>query len=122
MTQAQIAKAVTAAVQAALAGAVKQQNAKATHTPFDAQAAIDRACKKAGFPKGTAKVNVLTYGTIKDGELTGWLAKGRIVIKGQKALKVGSLRLFHEVQTRPMTDDELKALAVKLVEARKAAA
>lgn len=65
--------------------------AKAVRGKFDAQAAIDRAVKKAGFTKpGVANENVLTYGK--------WEAKGFRVIKGQKALKVGTLRLFHEEQ------------------------
>ena len=74
--------------------------AKAIHTPFDSQAAIDRECKRRGFvAPGVAHENVLTYGKQTAAGTTGWLAKGRRVKTGEKALKIGTLRLFHEEQT-----------------------
>jgi hypothetical protein len=106
MTQAQISALVARAVAKALKPELKAAKAKAAHTPFDSQAAIDRACKKMGFKApGVANVNVLTYGKVnEDGTKTGWLAKGRRVRKGEKALKVGTLRLFHEEQTDAISE------------------
>lgn len=93
MTQAQIAKIVQAALAVALKPELQKAKAK---EKFNPQPVIDRVCKKRGFKAaGVANVNVLTYGK--------WEAKGRRVIKGQKALKVGTLRLFHEEQTEPVT-------------------
>ncbi len=97
MTQAQIIEqAVKAALRVALRPELKAAKAKAAvKQPFDAQAAINRAVKARGFQKpGVANVNVLTYGK--------WEAKGFKVIPGQKALKVGTLRLFHEEQVAPI--------------------
>lgn len=106
MTQAQMSALVAKAIAAALkpelkAGKAKQQAAK---QPFDAQEAITRACKKRGFKApGVARVNVLTYGKVKDdGTVTGWMARGRKVRAGEKSLKIGTLRLFHEEQTDPI--------------------
>lgn len=96
MTQAQLIAAVTAAVLKAQGTSKGRKAAKQPKAKFDAQAAIDRAVKKAGFKKpGIANENVLTYGK--------WEAKGFRVIKGQKALKIGTLRLFHEEQVEPIT-------------------
>lgn len=64
------------------------------------------AFTKAGFKDIQPRVNVLTYGKVKDdGTKTGWLAQGRMVRKGEKATKVrakgmrGSIPLFHVSQT-----------------------
>lgn len=59
--------------------------------PFDAQASINKAVAAKGFKTpGVANENVLTYGK--------WEAKGFKVKTGEKALKIGTLRLFHEEQ------------------------
>lgn len=76
--------------------------AKAVRGKFDAQAAIDRAVKAKGLTKpGIANENVLTYGK--------WEAKGFRVKTGQKALKVGTLRLFHEEQVEPISTPAVEA-------------
>ena len=57
---------------------------------------------KAGFKDVQPRVNVLTYGKVReDGTKTGWLAKGRRVKRGEKGVKVGPFALFHESQTQP---------------------
>ena len=107
------------AVVAALMKAVEVKNAKpkrgkkakgqAREKLTDAQrdaykaandvAAVE-AFTKAGFKDVQPRVNVLTYGKIKaDGTKTGWLAQGRKVKKGEKAIRVGPFALFHESQT-----------------------
>ena len=60
----------------------------------------------AGYTDVKPRVNVLTYGKIKsDGTPTGWLAKGRKVRAGEKAIRVGNFSLFHEKQTDPILKD-----------------
>lgn len=71
-------------------------------------AANDAECIKvftdAGYKDIQPRINVLTYGRVKpDGSITGWLAKGRKVKQGEKALQVGAgnnkFNLFHIDQT-----------------------
>ena len=70
-------------------------------------AACIAAFNKAGYKDVQPRVNVLTYGKVKeDGSKTGWLSKGRQVKKGQKAVRVGPFALFHIDQTEeiPLAD------------------
>ena len=53
----------------------------------------------AGYTDVQPRINVLTYGKDKDGVLTGWIGQGRRVKKGEKALRVNGLPLFHINQT-----------------------
>jgi len=109
MTQAQ---AIAAAVKAVLAqnGSKqttqrKSKKSKGREKLTDAEKAIyaaknDADCiaifTKAGFKDVQPRVNVLTYGKVKeDGTKTGWLAQGRQVKKGSKAVRVGPFALFH---------------------------
>lgn len=47
----------------------------------------------AGYKDVQPRVNVLTYGK--------WFEKGRLVKKGEKAVRVGPFNLFHLDQTSP---------------------
>lgn len=72
----------------------------------DNDAECVRVFEAAGYDDVQPRVNVLTYGKVKpDGTITGWLAKGRRVRKGEKALQVGPFQLFHESQTDPIEAD-----------------
>ena len=87
----------------------KSKKARGRETLTDAEkqayaAQNDAACvaafTKAGYKDVQPRVNVLTYGKVKDdGSKTGWLAKGRMVKKGSKAVRVGPFALFHIDQT-----------------------
>lgn len=66
------------------------------------------AFTKAGYKDVQPRINVLTYGkeayVDKNGvhhEATGWIAKGRKVKKGEKAIHV-TYPLFHVDQTEPL--------------------
>ena len=108
--------AINAAVKAALATPGKQskgrkaKKSKGREKLTDAEKAIyaaknDADCiavfTKAGYADVMPRVNVLTYGKVKeDGSKTGWLALGRMVKKGEKAVRVGPFALFHLDQTQ----------------------
>ena len=91
-------------------GFTKQVVAEA-QTTDERKASLDAATvlafAKAGYGKVTPRVDVLTYGKPADGDksATGWLAKGRRVKAGQKAVKVkapgmhSGIPLFHVSQT-----------------------
>jgi len=80
-------------------------------TTDERKAALDAATvlafSKAGFGTVTPRVDVLTYGkpAMGDKPATGWIAKGRKVKTGQKAVKVkapgmhSGIPLFHVSQT-----------------------
>lgn len=59
-----------------------------------------KAFKKKGLKEAQIKprVNVLTFNR--------WVEKGYRVKEGEQAVKVKNLRLFHETQVRPLTEDE----------------
>jgi len=63
--------------------------------------------KKAGFKNVeiVPHVNVLTWDR--------WLAKGRKVKAGEKSVKVGNLRLFHETQTEEISNEVRDDLLAK---------
>ena len=94
----------------------KSKKAKGREKLTDAEKAIyaaknDADCiaafTKAGYKDVQPRVNVLTYGKVKeDGSKTGWLSMGRQVKKGQKAVRVGPFALFHIDQTEeiPLAD------------------
>jgi hypothetical protein len=107
MTEAQIAALVAAAVKAALAqttAAKPAKNAKAnTAKPkIDRSAKNEADCikafKKAGFGTVTPRVDVMTFGL--------WAKKGLTVKKGEHAVKVNNLRLFHVSQVEPIQPAE----------------
>ena len=117
MTQAQ---AIAAAVKAVLAAQTPTRAVKAKGRGRKAKgreklteadkaefkAKNDAECvvifTKKGFTDVQPRVNVMTYGKVKDdGTKTGWLALGRRVKKGEKATKVGPFALFHISQTDP---------------------
>ena len=65
---------------------------------------------KAGYEDVQPRINVLTYGKVKeDGSKTGWLANGRRVKKGEKAVRVGPFALFHSSQTEEIPAIEAPA-------------
>lgn len=120
MTQADVA-AITQAVIAAMGGKLprkpradkgftKQAVAEAQSID-ERRAALDaatvKAFNKAGYQDVQPRVNVLVYGKVKDdGTVTGWLAKGRKVRKGEKSIHVKApgmkgrgIPLFHITQT-----------------------
>ena len=81
-------------------GKVKLTDAERAGYMAANDAAAIEAFTKAGFADVKPRVNVLTYGKVKaDGTKTGWLAQGRKVKKGEKAIRVGPFALFHESQT-----------------------
>jgi hypothetical protein len=106
MTQTQLA----AAIAKALANTRTSKAKKATKTKkaagkkiTDEQRAAfmaqnDEAClkafTKAGYKDVQPRVNVLTYNK--------FIAQGRMVRKGEKAVKVGQFSLFHVSQTDPV--------------------
>lgn len=59
-----------------------------------------KAFKKKGLKEARIKprINVLTFNR--------WVEKGYRVKEGEQAVKVKNLRLFHETQVRPLTEDE----------------
>lgn len=59
-----------------------------------------KAFKRKGLKEAVIqpRVNVLTFNR--------WVEKGFKVKEGEKAVKVKNLRLFHETQVRPLTEDE----------------
>jgi len=83
----------------------------AAQTTDERKAALDAATVvafgKAGFGTVQPRVDVLTYGkpAFGDKPATGWIAKGRRVKTGQKAIKVkapgmhSGIPLFHVSQT-----------------------
>ena len=92
-------------------GFTKQAVAEAMTTD-QRKAALDAATvvafTKAGYKDIQPRVNVLTYGKPADGDkpATGWLAQGRKVKTGEKAIKVkapgmrgSGIPLFHVSQT-----------------------
>lgn len=63
---------------------------------------------KAGYKDVKPRVNVLTYGKVKeDGTKTGWLGQGRIVRKGERSLRVGPFNLFHISQTQELVEGQV---------------
>ena len=95
MTQTEMTKFVAKAVAQALKSTNRSVAREAAKQPFDAQSAIEKACKKRGFKNPVAKVNVLTYGK--------WIEKGFKVKPGEKSIECGTLRLFHEEQVAEIT-------------------
>jgi hypothetical protein len=77
--------------------AVKAAASKADGTAKMEELTV-RAFKRAGYDNIEPRKNILTY--------RRWLAEGRIVIEGQKAVRVKSLALFHVSQTRPMVAED----------------
>lgn len=131
MNQAQLAKALSAnpemlAMLAMMVGGngkgrktrsdkgFNKRAVASAETTNERKAALDAATvvafTKAGFKDVKPRVNVLTYGKPADGDkpATGWIAQGRKVRKGEKAIKVkapgmsGGIPLFHVSQTEPL--------------------
>lgn len=80
------------------------------------EANVVKAFTKAGYKDIQPRVNVLTYGKVKeDGTITGWLGQGRRVKKGEHAIfvKTGNrgkgMPLFHISQTEPTPANAEKA-------------
>lgn len=114
MTNAQILKALAEALQnpkfpRPTKGKGKHGRAKFTEAEKEAfKAQNDAECvkafTKAGYRDVQPRVNVMTYGK-RDASgkaVSGWLAQGRMVRKGEKAIKVGPFSLFHVTQTDPL--------------------
>lgn len=94
----------------------------AAQTTDERKAALDAATvlafSKAGYGTVTPRVDVLTYGKPANGDkpATGWIAKGRKVKAGEKAVKVkapgmhSGIPLFHISQTEeiPSGDNVVK--------------
>ena len=67
------------------------------------EAEVIKVFTEAGFKDVQPRVNVLTYGKVKnDGTVTGWLGQGRKVKANEKSLHVGPFRLFHIDQTEAL--------------------
>lgn len=66
-----------------------------------------KAFTKAGYKDVQPRVNVMTYGKRDENgtPISGWLAQGRMVRKGEKAIKVGPFSLFHVDQTDPLVTE-----------------
>lgn len=112
LLEAVAAKPELAGLLAAMAQPKKGKKAKAEDLTdeqkaarkVERMAANDAECIKvftaAGFKDVRPRVNVLTYGKVKeDGTKTGWLDQGRKVKKGEKSHRVGNFNLFHIDQT-----------------------
>lgn len=65
------------------------------------------AFKRKGLKADQIKprVNILTFNR--------WVEKGFVVKEGEKAVKVKNLRLFHETQVRPLTDEDEAKFAAR---------
>ena len=107
-----LAKMVGEAVAAAMAAQPKAGKAKTAKPEGKSDRSVKNeklavtAFRKAGF-KGdiTPHVNVLTWDR--------WLAKGRKVKAGEKAVKVKNLRLFHIDQTEEISNEVRDDLLAK---------
>lgn len=108
-------KLIASAVATALAAQVAEHKdakvaaAKAGKSERSVQNEIAavKAFKKAGFGDVKPREDVKTYNR--------WLADGRKVKPGEKAIKVKNLRLFHITQTEAVTPEE-KASAVETMQ------
>lgn len=106
---AKLVAAIAAALSATMVSAKSTKGKKVakvdkTEWLADFDAEVVRKFTKAGYKNVVNRETVLTYGKVKDnGEVTGWLGKGRRVKKGEKAIKVstgrGAMPLFHIDQT-----------------------
>ena len=129
MTNAAMADALVAALlanPAAMAKIVANAKAPKPGTKFDKDGKTERqvelekltvsAFKRKGLKADQIKprVNILTFGK--------WVEKGFVVKEGEKAVKVKNLRLFHETQVRPITDEDRAKFAARQAEREPAAA
>lgn len=104
------------------AGFTKQAVA-AAQTTDERKAALDAATvvafTKAGYKDCRPRENILVYGksATEDKPATGWIAKGRKVRAGEKAVRVkapgmhGAIPLFHESQTEPLVTEAPQSAA-----------
>jgi hypothetical protein len=127
MTQAQFAKMLTAlnpeslaALAAFVNGSKPAKQAQPKRSKAEWLAAKDRSIVATFKKRGVTDVilmdrdnrskpfNIRPFGRKNEaGELTGWLAEGKIVKKGESGVK----GLFHVSQTRDMTDEEVEKFA-----------
>jgi hypothetical protein len=64
--------------------------------------AVIRAFRKAGFGVVQPYTDTLTFRL--------WMQKGYYPIRGTRSIKVGTLRLFHRSQMRPLSDEEKQVI------------
>jgi uncharacterized protein YqgV (UPF0045/DUF77 family) len=98
VSKSDLAAMIAKAVAAALSNGVKEAKPVAntlvdgkTERQLQLVVQANRAFKKAGFKDAVAHENVKTFNR--------WMAEGRKVKAGERAIKVKNLRLFHVSQT-----------------------